>query len=506
MSDSSERAYETLRDHAGHTALLSSIEELLSWDERTMLPAAGAEHRARQMALLSGMIHDRWTDPRMGQWLAQLADAPLAADEHSDAGATIRRIRRLHERACKLPKTLVEELARTGVLGQQAWEDARARNDFPAFRPWLEKMLDLKRQEAEALSYPECPYDALLDEYEPDERTANVARVLADLREQLVPLVDRIRGSGREPDTSILRRSFPTEDQESFGRKVAGRLGFDFRRGRLDVTAHPFCCAPGPHDCRITTRYNGHFFSEAFFGILHEAGHGIYEQGLRTDQYGLPPGQAISLGVHESQSRLWENLVGRSRAFWEHFYPQAQRVFPQALGDVSLDDFYFAVNDVRPSPVRVEADEATYNLHILVRFELEQALLSGELPPSDLPGAWNEKYHRYLGIRPATDADGVLQDVHWSGGAIGYFPTYSLGNLLAAQLFAQADADLGGLAGHFRRGHFRPLFEWLRQKVHQQGQRWSAGQIVERITGRPLSHDPLIRHLRAKLEPLYGLA
>ena len=506
MSDSAGRVYQTVCEHVRQTALLGSIEALLGWDERTMLPSAGAEHRAEQMTLLSGMIHQRWTDPQLGEWLAELAESPPAADEHTDAGATIRRIRRQHERRVKLPRTLVEQLARVSVLGQQAWQEARANDDFPAFQPWLDEILALKRQEAEALGYPECRYDALLDEYEPDERTANLAKVLAQLRDQLVPLVDEIRHSGRQADISILRRRFPIDEQESFGREVATRLGFDFNRGRLDVTAHPFCSSPGPYDCRITTRYNPHFFSQAFFGILHEAGHGLYEQGLRTDQHGLPLGEAVSLGIHESQSRLWENMVGRSRAFWEHFYPQAQRRFPHALGDVSPDDFYFAINDVRPSLIRVEADEATYNLHILLRFELERALLDDDLSTGDLPGAWNEKYNRYLGIRPSGDADGALQDIHWSGGMIGYFPTYSLGNLYAAQFFAQAEAELGGLSDHFARGEFLPLLEWLRRKIHQQGQRYSAAELVERVTGRPLSHAPLIEHLRTTLAPLYGLA
>jgi len=506
MSDSAGRVYQAVCDHVRQTALLGSIETLLGWDERTMLPSAGAEHRAEQMTLLSGMIHRRWTDPQLGDWLAELADSPLAADEHGDTGATIRRIRRRHERLIKLPRTLVEELARASVLGQQAWQEARAHDDFPTLQPWLDKILALKRQEAEALGYADCRYDALLDEYEPDERTANLVTVLARLRDQLVPLVDQIRHSGRRADVSILRRRFPIDEQESFGREVATRLGFDFKRGRLDVTAHPFCSSSGPHDCRITTRYNDHSFNDAFFGILHEAGHGMYEQGMRTDQHGLPLGEAVSLGIHESQSRLWENLVGRSRAFWEHFYPQAQRRFAAAFGDVSLDDFYFAINDVRASLIRVDADEATYNLHILVRFELEQALLDEDLSTVDLPGAWNEKYNRYLGIRPSGDADGVLQDIHWSGGAIGYFPTYSLGNLYAAQFFAQAEAELGPLSDHFARGEFRPLLEWLRQKIHQQGQRYSAAELVERVTGRSLSHGPLIEHLRTKLAPLYRLA
>ena len=506
MSDSPEPLYDTLCSYVRQNALLGSIEALLAWDERTMIPPAGAEHRAEQMKLLSGMMHRRWTDPRLGEWLGELAESPLARDRHSDTGATVLRIKRQYERRVKLPQSLVEELARVSVLGQQAWQEARAKSDFPAFQPWLEKILALKRQEAEALGYPDCPYDALLDEYEPDERTSNVARVLAQLCQQLVPLVEQIRGSGRRPDVSILQRRFPVAEQESFGREAATRIGFDFDRGRLDVTAHPFCCSTGPHDCRIATRYDEHAFNQGFFGILHEAGHGIYEQGLRGDQYGLPLGEAASLGIHESQSRLWENMVGRSRAFWEHFFGEAQRRFPQALGEVSLDDFYFAVNDVRASLIRVEADEATYNLHILIRFELEQALLHGDLSVADLPGAWNEQYGRCLGVTPASDAEGVLQDIHWSGGAIGYFPTYSLGNLYAAQLFAAAEADLGGLAEQFARGGLQPLLGWLRKKVHQQGQRYPAAGLVERITGRPLSHGPLVEHLRSKLEPLYGLA
>ncbi len=298
-----------------------------------------------------------------------------------------------------MPRSLVEELARTAVLGQSAWEQARRENDFAQFRPWLAKTFELKRQQAEALGYRQSPYDALLDDYEPEELTANVAGVLADLREQLVPLVAAISTSGRQPDTSLVSRNYPIDVQESFGKEAAAAIGFDFARGRLDVTAHPFCTTLGPHDCRITTRYDERFFNAAFFGILHEAGHGIYEQGLPPDRFGLPLGEAISLGIHESQSRLWENLVGRSRAFWQHFYAAAQKRFPAALGDSSLDGFYFAINDVRPSLIRVEADEATYNLHILIRFELEQALLSGDLPAADAPAAWNEKYRQYLGHR-----------------------------------------------------------------------------------------------------------
>jgi len=324
--------------------------------------------------------------------------------------------------------------------------------------------------------------------------------------DQLVPLVGEIRQSGRSGDVSILQRNFPAAAQEALAREAAAAIGFDFDRGRLDVTTHPFCCGVGPNDCRITTRYDERFFNMAFFGVLHEAGHGIYDQGLSAEQWGLPLGQAASYGVHESQSRMWENQVARSRAFWEHFYGRAQEKFPAALTGVSLDDFYAAINDVRPSLIRVEADEATYNLHILIRFELEQAMLCGDLTVADLPGAWNEKYRNYLDVTPPTDREGCLQDVHWSSGAIGYFPTYTLGNLYAAQFFARADADLGGLDEQFARGEFQPLRDWLREKIHRQGQRFSGAELVQHVTGRPLSGEPLIEHLRAKLGPLYGIS
>ena len=505
MSSSAEDRYEELCRYAGEIALLGSIEGLLDWDERTMMPGANAEHRAEQMTLLSGTIHRRWTDPTLNDLVGELAESSLAQDPHGDTGTTIRWIKRIRERRVKLPQTLVEELTRTAVLGQNVWQKARQDNDFPAFRPWLEKTIGLARQVAEALGYPECPYDALLDEYEPDQRTSDVARVLGELRRPLVELVGEIAGSSRRPDVSVLKRRFPVAMQESFGREVAAKIGFDFDRGRLDVTTHPFCASPGPHDCRITTRYSERFFNEAFFGILHEAGHGIYEQGLPGDHFGLPLGESVSSGIHESQSRLWENLVGRSHWFWEYFFPEAKRRFPGALSDVRVDDFYAAVNHVEPSLIRVEADEATYNLHILIRFELEQALLDDQLPVADLPAAWNEKYRESLGIEPATDTEGVLQDIHWAGGAIGYFPTYTLGNLYAAQFFDAADADLGGLPDMFAHGQFEPLRNWLREKIHQQGQRYSAAELVQRATGAPLSHGPLIGALRAKLGPLYGI-
>ena len=286
---------------------------------------------------------------------------------------------------------------------------------------------------------------------------------------------------------------------------AAEQIGFDFETGRLDETVHPFCSGLGPGDTRITTRYDPHFFSQAFFGILHEAGHGLYAQGLDAEHYGTPMGDAVSLGIHESQSRMWENFVGRGQAFWDHFFPKAQKVFPDALRDVSQDDFYRAINHVELSFIRVEADEATYNLHILLRFEMEQALIDGDLSAADVPGVWNETFEKYFRLQVPDDAQGCLQDIHWSFGGIGYFPTYTLGNLYAAQFFEQAREDLGDLDALFARGDFSPLKDWLTEKIYRQGMRYPPGKLAEEITGRPLSHVPLVDHLKARFGPLYGI-
>ncbi|MCC7474805.1 MAG: carboxypeptidase M32 [Pirellulales bacterium] len=501
----SNETYEQLCRHAREVAILSATQSLLGWDERTMLPASGGDYRAEQMSYLAGLIHRKQTAPEVGEWLSELASSELAADPASESGADIVNLRRDFDRKTKLPQALVEELAKLSVLGQQAWVEARKANDFERFRPVLERTIALKREEAAAVGYEGELYDALLDEFEPGAKTAEVAKALTGLREQLVPLVAAIAQSSRRPNMELLKGRFPIALQDQFGRRCAAAIGFDFAKGRLDTTNHPFCAGLGPCDVRLTTRYDERFLPGSLFSTLHEAGHGIYDQGLPRERYGLPTGEAVSLGIHESQSRMWENFVGRSRAFWQHFFPLAQQTFGEALGRVSLDEFYFAINDVRPSLIRTESDEVTYNLHVLVRFELELALLHGDLPVRELPGAWHAKYREYLGIESPTDADGVLQDVHWSSGAFGYFPTYSLGNLYAAQFFEQAGRDLGDLDAMFARGEFMPLREWLRTRIHSEGRRYPAAKLGLRVTGQPLSHDALIRHLRRKFTPLYGL-
>ena len=497
--------YQQLIAEIKQISLLGSCAGVLGWDKQTYMPKGGAEHRAEQLALLSGMIHERATAPQIGDYLAEIENSDLISDPHSEAAVNVRELRRDYDRAIKLPRTLVEELARVATIAQQAWREAREKSDYALFQPHFTKILDLKHQEVNALNTGETPYDTLLDDYEPGETSENLTRVFSGLRDELVELVGAIAESGKKPDENILTRTYPIDQQEAFGKIAAAQIGFNFDNGRLDITTHPFCSGIGPGDTRLTTRYNTHHFSESFFSIMHEAGHGIYDQGLNDEHYGTPMGDSISLGIHESQSRMWENFVGRSEAFWTHFYPKVRAAFPDALSDVSQRDFYAAINAVAPSYIRVEADEATYNLHIMLRFELEQALIDGGLKAEDIPGVWNETFEKYLGLTPPDDAQGCLQDIHWSGGGIGYFPTYALGNLYAAQFFEQARQEVGDLNAQFAEGVFEPLKNWLTEKIYSQGQRYRANELIEVVTGKPLSHEPLMRHLRAKYEPLYGI-
>jgi carboxypeptidase Taq len=346
-------------------------------------------------------------------------------------------------------------------------------------------------------------YNALLEDFEPGETAENLSRVFEELRGPLVELIGKIVSSGKKAPVEILERDYPAAGQATLAREAAAAVGFDFEAGRLDVSLHPFCSGIGPGDTRMTTRYDEKYFGDAFFGVLHETGHGLYDQGLPKEHFGSPRGEAVSLGIHESQSRMWENLVGRSRAFWRFFLPRLREVFPEQLRDVSEEQWYFAVNDVRPSLIRTESDEATYNLHILLRFELEKGMLEGSLKAGDLPAVWNERMKHYLGVDVPDDARGVLQDIHWSGGAIGYFPTYTLGNLYAAQFFEQAGKDVGDLEGKIARGEFGALLGWLREKIHAQGKRYTATELVREVTGRPLSAEPLLAHLRGKARELY---
>jgi len=499
-----DRAYEELIRRMREETLLASCEALLEWDEETYMPPGGVENRSEQLALIAGLLHDRGSDPRLGELLAAVEGSDLLADPLSPAAVNVRELRREYDREVRLPRKLVEQVARTTALAQKAWARARADSDFTAFAPWLQKIVELKRAEAECVGYADEPYDALLEDHEPGMTTRNLSRLFNALRKELVGLSERIIESGRGP-RRWPRRTFPINRQRSFGETMATAVGFDPARGRFDLGVHPCCTGIGPGDCRIILRFDPADLAQGLLTILHEVGHAFYEQGLDPAHYGTPMGEAASVGMDEAQARLWENRVGRSRGFWAHFFPQARERFPQALRGVSVEEFYFAINQVRPTLIRVNADEVTYNLHTLVRFELERALLAEDLKPADLPEAWNAAYHRYLGIEPKNDREGCLQDGHWADGLIGYFPTYTLGDVFGAQLFTQAEKELGELDRHFERGDFRELTKWLGRKVYQQGARHPSARLIEVITGSPPDHRPLVRMLKAKYSALYDL-
>ena len=491
--------------HARRVAVLGSIDALLGWDERTKMPPAGGSHRADQAAALAAVVHRERIDPRQGERLERLLDDPRAREGTPQEQATIRLLHRDFTKQARLPTRLVEELARTSVEAQQAWSRAREAASWPVLAPWLERMFALKREQA-ACQLPDADrYDALMDDYEPGARWPAVAERFARLRSGIVPLVQACVGARQRPADALMRRHYPLENQRRFARDVARRIGFDFDRGRLDTTDHPFCTTIGPDDCRITTRWDEHFLPTALYGVLHEAGHGLYEQGLPRDWFGLPPGEAASLGIHESQSRLWENLVGRSQAFWEWCFPLARDAFPAALSDADAAAVHESLLVVEPSFIRVEADEVTYNLHVMLRFDLERAVVHGELDVADLPAAWNERFEQDFGMRPPNDALGVLQDIHWSAGLIGYFPTYTLGNIFSAQLMAAAEADVGPLAPQFAAGRFEPLLGWMRRHVHGVGRMLESDPLVERATGRPVSEAWLLESLKERYGAAHGM-
>lgn len=403
-------AYAELVRRSKELGVLNSCAAVLGWDQQTYMPRNGNALRGEQMAFLATLAHQKFTDPKVGELLAAVEGSELVTDPESDAGANVRELRRSYNRATKLPPELVAELARVTTEAQMVWEQAKKKNDYASFQPLLARVVELKRREADAVGFTGHRYDALIEEYEPGTTVAELKELFAGLTKELAPLVRAIGEAAKKPDVSLLAREFPIDRQKVFAEAAAAAIGFDFEGGRLDTTAHPFCSGFGPGDCRITTRYNPRFFNEAFFGVLHETGHAMYEQGLPRAHFGTPVGVACSFGIHESQSRLWENQVGRSRPFWEHFFPRLKQTFPAALSDVSLDAFFFAINDVRPSLIRVEADEATYNLHIALRFELELALLSGDLTTADLPGAWNDRFKALFGLDVPDDSRGCLQE------------------------------------------------------------------------------------------------
>lgn len=479
---------------------VGAVLTALTWDQETMMPEKGAAFRARQMATLSAIHHSKLTDPRFGGILEELGEEDLDLW----GAASLNEARRIRDKALKLPPDLVRELAETTSLAYQSWVRARRDSDLSEFAPWLEKLTALKRRQAECLQIGETLYDSLLDDYEPGMTTRVLDPLFSQLRPRLSELLQRVEASPVNRTRQPIRGFFPLDKQQKFGRKVATAMGFDWKAGRLDDSPHPFCCGLTPLDVRITTRYQEDDFSTAFFGIIHETGHALYEQGLNAEKYGLTACETISLGIHESQSRLWENCVARSRTFWKFWYPGLKETFPGQLDDVPLDDFLAAVNRVKPSLIRVDADELTYGLHVILRYEIEKALLSHDLEARDLEGVWNEKMEEYLGVSPADAAQGVLQDVHWSQGLFGYFPTYLLGTLYATQFHRQAQLDLPDYDQQVGTGQMLPLREWLREKIHSVGMTRSADQLIREVTGEPLQADYFVDYLEKKYGELYG--
>ncbi|NIN65061.1 MAG: carboxypeptidase M32 [Anaerolineae bacterium] len=496
---------EQLRQQLGVVADLSAATGVLSWDQQTYMPPGGAAGRAMQLATLSRLAHERFVSDDIGEALAATESEVADLDPNSDEARLVKKTRRDYDKARKVPAEWVGEFRRITALAHQAWEKARAEADFPQFQPHLEKVLELRRQYVDFFAPYDHIYDPLLDDFEPGMKTAEVKAVFDELRPQQVELVRAISERGAPVDDSVVRQTFAEEKQRDFGLEVVKAIGYDFERGRQDKSVHPFTSGFGTGDVRITTRFDPKFLNTALFGSMHEAGHAMYEQGVNPDFDRTPLADAASLAMHESQSRLWENLVGRSRPFWVAFYARLQEVFPSQLGDVSLDTFYRAINKVQPSFIRVEADEATYNLHIMLRFELEISLMDGTLGIGDLPEAWNARFEEFLGLTPSDDAEGVLQDIHWSGGMIGYFPTYALGNLVASQLWAKIAGDIPDLQHRIERGEFGELLSWLREHVHKHGGKFEPVELLTAVTGSGLTAEPYLRYLRDKFGEIYKL-
>jgi carboxypeptidase Taq len=488
-----------LRERLATVRDLEAAAALLDWDQETWMPEGGTEARARQSATLHGLAHELFTADETATLLERARpESPVDAD-------LVRVALRDLERDRRIPTDLVSDLARATSLAKDAWRLAREADDFAAFEPHLARIVALCVRKAEAVGFTDTPYDALVDEYEADMTAGRLATLFADLRRGLVPLIRTLGDAADASTSAVLHGRFPVDAQWTFGLDVLRDVGFDFRRGRQDRSVHPFTTAFSISDVRLTTRLNEDSFPPAFFSSLHEAGHGMYEQGMDPELDGTLLADGTSLGIHESQSRLWENQVGRSRPFWELYLPKLRTAFPEALAGIDLDAFLRAVNHVRPSPIRVEADEVTYNLHIMVRFELERALVEGRLRTRDVPEAWNGLMKEVLGVEPRSDAEGCLQDIHWSLGMFGYFPTYALGNLMSAQLWTAIRRDLPDVDGFVRRGEFSHLLDWLREHVHRHGRRRTADRILRDATGRGLSAADWLAYVRSKFGDLFGV-
>ncbi|KAB1192526.1 carboxypeptidase M32 [Haloferax sp. MBLA0076] len=492
-------AYDQLLTKYNRIANVENAGGILSWDQQVMMPDAGTPARSQQMSALSALSHELLTDDEFGE-LLEAAEADDPTDEQSDV---LRELRRDYERAVRVPNDLVEQISAAASEAIPAWKEAKANDDFETFAPHLEKHVELKRQYAEHIDPDRDPYEVLFEDYEPCLPLEQAEEILDEVREVLVEMIADIRESDVELAVDAFEGEFPADEQEELVRDALSTLGYPWDRGRLDTAPHPFSSGT-QFDARVTTRYDESDPLGSLFSTIHEFGHALYTLGLPDEHYATPLGEDRNLSVHESQSRLWENHVGRSRAFWQHFLPTFTEHFSDV--DATVEEAYEAANQVyEDNLIRVEADELTYHLHIVIRFELERALISGDLAVADVPEAWNEKYEEYLGIRPETDSEGCLQDIHWAYGNFGYFPTYSLGSIMSAQLFAAAEDDIENLDEKISNGEFADLREWLRENVHQHGRRYETNDLVKRATGADFTADDFLDYVESKYESLYDL-
>jgi carboxypeptidase Taq len=501
MSDNLQK----LKDVLAEVTDLSRASAVLEWDQETYMPRGGIGARAEQLATLQRLAHVRFTSAEVGKLLEALEGEVANQSFDSDEASLVRVTRRDFEQARKLSPELVSEMAHAGSSARPAWEQARRDADFKIFAPSLQRNVDLNRKLADALGYERRPYDALINYTEPGMTTDQLEATFNEIKKAVVPLISDIARNDEAVDDRVLYRGFETALQLKYALDVAWRLGYDLERGRQDISTHPFSTTFGPGDARITTRVSRDFFNECLFGSIHECGHAMYSQGMGKVLDRTPLWGAASPGFHESQSRLWENLVGRSLPFWRHFYPSLKAVFPAPLQGIDDFAFYKAVNRCHPSLIRVEADEVTYNMHIMLRFELENEMLEGTLKVRDLPEAWNDRFKTYLGIAAPNDREGALQDIHWSYVGFGIFPGYTLGNLIGAQLMEKIRSEIPDLDAQFERGEFSMLLGWLRTNIHGQGRKFTPNELLERTTGKPMVAGPWIDYVRRKFSALYDL-
>ena len=503
MTTATNSAYEELVEKLEEISRLGGIMSTIHWDQEVIMPSGAAESRAKQISALAGVIHERVTDPELGECLDKLkSEDPSAFTAHE--ACNIREAQRDYDKETKVPRKLVQEMAELGSRGHSVWANARKENKFSDFSPVLKRFMQLKKEWAQHVFPDLAPYDANIDNFERGTTMAEITPIFERLKTELIPLIKSVQDQP-PPDTSFLEGTFPVDRQEALGKQISTDMGFAFDQGRMDVSVHPFCGGGHPTDVRITTRYKDSDFVESLYAVIHETGHGLYEQGRMAEGRDLPVSDSLTMGIHESQSLFWERMIAQSKPFCSRYLETFRSTFPENLNGVSLDAMYKAINTCKPSFIRVEADELTYPLHVILRYEIEKGLFDGSMAVDDLPKIWNDKMLNYLGVQPPTDTLGVLQDVHWSGGAFGYFPSYTLGAMYACQFYRTMIREIPDTEKHIAEGNFLPIKTWLNEKIHSQGRLFTPQELVLRVTGEPLNPDHFVDYLKTKYRAIYQL-